>query len=69
MDVPEGLAEYQLERAELAICLPPDWNLNSGDECDYWPIRWLKMLARLPIEEKSWLGWATHSQSRRGAFC
>ncbi len=57
MDVPEGLAEYQLERAELAICLPPDWNLNSGDECDYWPIRWLKMLARLPIEEKSWLGW------------
>ena len=38
MDVPEGLAEYQLERAELSICLPPDSTLNSPDESDNWPM-------------------------------
>lgn len=32
MKVPEELAEYKLERAELAVCLPPDWNLQSDDE-------------------------------------
>ncbi len=57
MQVPEELQEYKLERAEMMICLPPDWRLESGDEADYWPIRWLKILARLPIMENSWLGW------------
>ena len=27
MNVPEELAEYKLERAELAIALPADWKL------------------------------------------
>lgn len=57
MNVPEELAEYKLERAELVICLPPDWNLQSDDEKWYWPIRMLKVLARLPISEDTWLGW------------
>ena len=57
MKVPEELAEYKLERAELAVCLPPDWNLQSDDEKWYWPIRMLKVLARLPISEDTWLGW------------
>ena len=56
MKVPEELAEYKLERAELAVCLPPDWNLQSDDEKWYWPIRMLKVLARLPISEDTWLG-------------
>ena len=57
MNVPEELAEYKLERAELVICLPPDWNLQSDEEKWYWPIRMLKVLARLPITEDTWLGW------------
>ena len=27
--VPEELAEYRLERAELAIALPPDWRMDE----------------------------------------
>lgn len=57
MNVPEELAEYKLERAELAVCLPADWDLQSDDEKWYWPIRMLKVLARLPISEDTWLGW------------
>lgn len=57
MNVPSELEEYKLERAEVLVCLPPDWNINGSAEEDYWPIRWLKMLARLPIREDSWLGW------------
>jgi tetratricopeptide (TPR) repeat protein len=56
MHVPETLKE--LERAELIICLPPEWNLqNLNDENSYWPLRWLKIMARLPIEQDTWLGW------------
>jgi tetratricopeptide (TPR) repeat protein len=45
-------------RAEVMVCLPPDWNLDDlEDERWYWPMRWLKILARLPINEDSWLGW------------
>lgn len=57
MNVPEELAEYKLERAELVICLPPYWDLESEEEEWYWPIRLLKVLARLPIQEGAWLGW------------
>jgi len=59
MNVPEELAEYKLERAELAIALPADWKLDQEsmkDERWYWPIRLLKGLARFPIECETWLG-------------
>lgn len=57
MNVPEELSEYNLERAELIVYLPKDWDLqNVNDEIWYWPIRWLKILARLPIEQDTWLG-------------
>jgi tetratricopeptide (TPR) repeat protein len=56
MNVPPDGAN--LERAEVLVCLPPDWNLEKIDEeIWYWPLRWLKVLARLPIEENTWLGW------------
>lgn len=45
--------------AELMICLPADWPLEPEvfrDESNYWPIRWLKRLARLPHQHGSWLG-------------
>ena len=48
MNVPEELAEYKLERAELAIALPGNWKLKHEDlenERWYWPIHLLKTLA------------------------
>ena len=60
MNVPEELAEYKLERAELAIALPGNWKLDQEsmkDERWYWPVRLLKSLARLPIASDTWLGW------------
>lgn len=65
MNVPEELTEQNLERAELVICLPSDWQLPVEDEVWYWPLRWLKLLARVPIEEDSWVGWG-HTVSNDG---
>ena len=53
--------------AELCMLLPAEWPLPTpasgpstaelaADEAAYWPIRWLKMLARLPEEYHTWLG-------------
>ena len=63
MKVPEELAEYHLERAELAIALPPDWRLDAEslkDERWYWPIGLLKVLARLPIDQRHLAGLGPH---------
>lgn len=57
MAVPEELADYQLERAELVICLPPSWKIGAEEEIWYWPFRLLKRLARLPGNCNTWLGW------------
>ena len=67
MNVPEKLAGQGLERAELVICLPSDWNINSSDEKDYWPIRLLKDIARLPINSDTWIGWG-HSVENQEPF-
>ena len=70
MNVPEELAEYKLERAELAIALPPDWKLDEEslkDERWYWPIGLLKVLARLPISGDTWLGWG-HTMDKQSPF-
>ncbi|MDR3205601.1 MAG: suppressor of fused domain protein [Candidatus Methanoplasma sp.] len=57
MKMPRDLRGCDLERAELLICLPPDWNIESDEERWYWPLRWLKIMARIPIEERSWVGY------------
>lgn len=70
MNVPEELAEYKLERAELAIALPADWKLvqeSMQDERWYWPIRLLKVLARLPIASDTWLGFG-HTMDNKENF-
>jgi Suppressor of fused protein (SUFU) len=57
MTVPEGMEELRF--AELEICLPPDWPLTEEDfrdERNYWPLRLLKDLARLPHTYDTWLG-------------
>jgi hypothetical protein len=50
--------------AELMLSLPPEWRVDllrltpPSDDVEqwYWPIRWLKILARLPHEYGTWLG-------------
>lgn len=57
MTVPEGAEEFRF--AELVLCLPSDWKLTRedfADEANYWPIRLMKELARLPHEYETWLG-------------
>ncbi|WP_372894484.1 suppressor of fused domain protein [Stieleria sp.] len=56
MSPPEGAEE--LAYAELMLCLPPDWKLDEqslSDTTNYWPIQWLKFLARFPHEYETWL--------------
>ncbi|MEU8002165.1 suppressor of fused domain protein [Catellatospora sp. NPDC049111] len=55
MAAPEGYSRY----AELMISLPADWPMTGEafrDEAAYWPVRLLKMAARLPHEYRTWLG-------------
>lgn len=59
MTVPEGAEEFSY--AELVLSLPPEWPLTKEafhDEANYWPVRLLKVLARLPHEYETWLGLA-----------
>lgn len=57
MNVPKELRKEKLDRAEIIVTLPPDWEIQNNDERWYWPLRWLKILARLPGEQDTWLGW------------
>lgn len=57
MKVPNELYIYQLERAELVMYLPPDWNIDSKEKEDLWPIECIKSIAKIPIENNSWLGY------------
>lgn len=61
MNTPKGKEQYRY--AELIVSLPRDWPLTQesfADERNYWPIRWLKELARLPHKYNTWL-WASHT--------
>ena len=74
MTMPEELSAEYLDRAEVFLCLPPDWPITGKEETDYWPIRLLKVLARLPVEEDSWLGWGhsiAHGEpfAKNTSFC
>jgi hypothetical protein len=61
---PNALEAGRSALAELLICLPASWPVPAeanaiapwDDPDAYFPIRWLKQLARLPHEYKTWLG-------------
>lgn len=65
--VTSGMSERPMEvpnddwkLAELCVLLPAEWPMEQEkwrDENNYWPIRWLKKLARLPHEYNTWLGY------------
>ena len=61
--LPMKAPQPELQWAELCILLPASWPLGDEawqDETNFWPIQWLKQLARLPHEYESWL-WASHT--------
>ena len=57
MAVPADLVETEPDRAELMIALPSWWQFESEDENWRWPLRWLKIMTRLPWNQHTWLGW------------
>lgn len=59
MNVPPELADSGLGRAELLINLPRGWGLDMesfDDEAWFWPLRLLKVIGRMPIENDTWIG-------------
>ena len=56
MQVPQELRNLGMDRAELVVFLPADWNVKGTQEVDYWPIRMMKTVGRLPILCKTWIG-------------
>lgn len=57
MELPPDLQGQKLERAELMMLLPADWKVEDEREVWRWPVRWLRLLARMPAEQGTWLGW------------
>lgn len=55
MNVPNKYEEYQLERAELGLFLPPNFNISSIPDNCFWPIWILKQMARMPFEQNTWI--------------
>jgi len=57
MNVPDDC--QSLQYAELLICLPPNWPMTKEafieSDDNYWPIRWLRELARYPYLAQTWI--------------
>lgn len=67
MNIPDDLEASEYGRAELLICLPPDWKVGENKEEWFWPISLLKSLSRLPINSNTWLGWG-HSVDNQQTY-
>lgn len=53
MNAPEGCEQFSY--GELIMHLPPDWDVKSSEDNDYWPIFMLKFLARFPHKYNTWI--------------
>lgn len=49
--------EQKVGRAELLICLPPTWKIDSREEKWFWPVAYLKALMQYPFAQRTWLGY------------
>ena len=56
MQVPQNLQGLGMDKAELVIFLPSHWNIKGIKDVDYWPIRMMKQIGRLPILCNTWIG-------------
>lgn len=64
MNLPDGdYDKKEYNRAELLMYLPKDWKFGKTGEIDsqmpeeyYWPVHWIKFLARFPHEYHTYLG-------------
>jgi hypothetical protein len=57
MTLPEHIEDAEQRAfAELMLMLPASWQVGSKDDRWFWPLQWLKRLARLPHEYNTWLG-------------
>jgi hypothetical protein len=66
MDIPEEFADRNLERMELVTVLPPNWDIESGNDEDYWPIGTTEAMGRYPVSNDTWLGWGHSVQYGEG---
>ncbi|MCC9606856.1 suppressor of fused domain protein [Blastopirellula sp. JC732] len=44
--------------AEMILCLPQNWPIDESalaNEAIYWPLRWMKLVARLPQEQNTYV--------------
>jgi hypothetical protein len=58
MSVPAGAEDFRY--AEVMLCLPADWKLDPeslNHEEHFWPLRWLRLLARNVHQYKTWFGY------------
>ena len=62
MNLPEGVSLPS--RAEYLITLPPDWDVeNMDDNRNYWPLGFLKTIARIPIKFDTFLAYGHTASS------
>lgn len=61
MSMPEGMENVDsFNHAEMMVILPADWPIGDEefkDANNYWPVYFLKMIARFPHEYKTWIGY------------
>jgi len=56
MPAPSGRENYRY--TELTLSLPAAWPMSPDelqDDANYWPVRWLKTIARLPTGQNAWV--------------
>ena len=56
MPAPSGRENYRY--TELTLSLPAAWPMSPDelqDDANYWPVRWLKTIARLPTSQNAWV--------------
>ena len=56
MPAPPGKEGYRY--TELTLSLPASWPISEDelqDDKNYWPLRWLKTIARLPHHQNTWV--------------
>lgn len=69
MNVPDVIKDEGLDRAELVLYLPPDWNFDFEKEENGWVISQIKNIARTPIMEDSWIGFGhTFSEDEKSTI-